>query len=71
MTKKRRSSGLTIMVITIGNAAKCGRSGYTDTVPDCDCWDNPEDREPPDPPFNEISGDDHLRHIMEEAKKLK
>lgn len=44
----------------------CGASGWTDTTPDCDC-----DREPPEPRFNEQSGNDHLRHIMEEAKKLK
>jgi hypothetical protein len=27
--------------------------------------------EPPEESFNEQSGEDHLRHIMEEAKKLK
>lgn len=29
------------------------------------------EREPSDPPFNEQSGSDHLRHICEEARKLK
>lgn len=52
----------------------CGKAGWApDDHPECGCKDAMHEmyEDEPDPPFNEISGSDHLRNIMQEARKLK